>query len=75
MKTLIRLTVNTGPELDTTLEARRVCDFLFDRCPGNVAEQGVLMFLRRSRHESHKYPWTAAASSASFLSAAEAVGE
>lgn len=75
MSDLIRMSVNTGTSMDVTLEARRLCDFLFERCPGTVSEQGVLMFLRRSRHEHQKYPWTKAAASASFLSAAEAAGK
>lgn len=69
-----RLTVSVGQDADAPMEARKVCDFLFERCGGNVAEEGVLMFLRRLRHEHSKYPWTQGGSSEAIKRAAEAAG-
>lgn len=34
--------------------------FLFERCPGNVAEAGVLAFLRLCREEARAFPGTGA---------------
>jgi hypothetical protein len=69
-----RLTVNVGQDADTPMEARKVCDFLFERCGGTVAEEGVLLFLRRLRHDHDKHPWTQAGSSDAIKKAAAAAG-
>lgn len=53
-----RLTVTSGVGVDVTLEARRICDFLFTKCGGNVSEEAVLMYLRRCKHQHEKFPHT-----------------
>jgi hypothetical protein len=71
----IRLTIKTGQSADTTLEARKVCDFLFERCSGNIAEEGVLMYLSRARHDHEKFPWTTRIVSPALLRAIEATAK
>lgn len=69
-----RLTVTSGAGVDVTMEARKICDFLFAKCGGDVSEEAVLMFLRRCKHEHERYPHTKAVSSDAMLKACEAAG-
>ena len=69
-----RLTVTSGVGSDVTMEARKICDFLFTKCGGNVSEEAVLMFLRRCKHEHDAFPHTKAAVSEAMLKACEAAG-
>jgi hypothetical protein len=69
-----RLTISIDQDADPTKEARKICDFLFERCSGNVAEAAVLGFLRRAQEERRKFPWTKRADSDALAKAADAAG-
>lgn len=71
---MIRLTINTEPDADATKEARKICDFLFERCNGNISEAAVLGYLRRVREDHSKFPWTKSTSSDALVQASEAAG-
>lgn len=69
-----RLTITCGTDADTQLEARKVCDFLFSQCGGNVSEAAVLMYLRRCKDQHDRFPHTKVGTSDAMLRACEAAG-
>lgn len=69
-----RLTVTSGSGVDVTMEARKICDFLFAKCGGDVSEEAVLMFLRRCNNEHMRFPHTKAPVSDAMIKACEAAG-
>lgn len=69
-----RLTVTSGMGADKIKESRKVCDFLFERCGGDIFEDAVLAYLRRLGAQHEQFPHTKRGTSDAMLKAIEAAG-
>lgn len=70
---MTRVGVTVTKEGDATEQSRRVSDFLFNRCPGNVAELAVIDFLRKHALQADRYPWVKGGSMPEINRASDAV--